>query len=142
MSGGLSSSERLQRLEQILTGSKLPRGGGAGDDRDAVSRQLETVPLERIQRLTAELLESRDRNDDIDAVTLRLLLNDYAAAVANLRVFVRQVAERVDAAADPLREARRFMWREVKRQERGTYRAGDRRTARTASPGPTQAPSV
>lgn len=117
MSATLTVSQRLQRLGQILADSKPTVSTFTADDRDAAARHLESVPFERIRRITADLLERGDsRNDDVDALAIRLLLNDYMAAVAHLRAVVRDAGRRIDAAAEPISATRRFVWRDEKLQ--------------------------
>ena len=124
MGAAPSPSEKLRRLEQILAGLQLPRVEVTGDEHDAALRQLESVPFERIVPLT-ELPGSRDRDDDVAAVEVRLLPNDYAAAVRDLRVFVAKAGERVDAAAPLLCDVRKFLWRATKATSRGGNAVGD-----------------
>ena len=113
----LTASQRLRRLERILAGSRIVPPAVAADERDPATRHLESVPLDRIRAL-AELLDPGDgSNDDIDAVTMRLLLNDYATAVAHLRAATREAGARLDAATGPVTEGRRFLWRDEKLRE-------------------------
>lgn len=110
------SSQRLRRLEQILADVKTSRPlVGAGAE-DAATLHLESVPLERIRQLS-ELLQAPDADDDVDRVTMRLLLNDYATAVAHLRAVSGDAAQRLDSATEPVNEVRRFLWREEKRKD-------------------------
>ena len=80
---------------------------------------------------------SHARENDVDAVAVRLLLNDYAAAVGHLRAFVAKAGERVDAAAVPLRPIRKFVWRGTKATDRGAKAVGDQTPEATpAEPAP------
>jgi hypothetical protein len=136
----LTPSQRLRRLEQILAESRPPVLGVPGNDWDAAVRQLEAAPFDRIQRITAELLQSHGPNDEVDAVAIRLLLNDYAAAVCQLRTFIRLTVERVDAAADPVGEARGAVRRETRARENRERVSGNTPGADVSSPEPSEAP--
>jgi hypothetical protein len=110
----IDPSQRLRRLERILAEAKAP-SAAAVNDCDAATARLASVPLERIRQITAELLRpSSTAGDDVDALTIRLLLNDYATAVTHLRAVVREAGERIDAAASPIKDTRRFLWRAEK----------------------------
>ena len=108
--------QRLRRLEQILSAPSAPtRAAAAGDGSDAGQRHLESVSLERIRQLTAEL-QARDgrAGDEIDALGARLLLNDYLSVLAHLRGIAREAGQRIDAAAESVGAVRRFLWRNGK----------------------------
>ena len=112
----MTASQRLRRLEQILSGSSAAPVA-AVDERDAATRHMESLPLERIRQLT-ELVDQRSTEaDEVDAVAMRLLLNDYAAAVGHLRAVTRDAGSRLDAAAGPVADVRRFLWRDEKLRE-------------------------
>ena len=108
-------AERLQRIEQILASSTPALTLAPLDPRDAATNHLQAAPLERMRQLTLELQARSDgAQEDVDALAMRLLLNDYSSAVAHLRAVARDAAERIDAAAAPLNEARRAIWRAEK----------------------------
>ena len=108
-------TERLQRLEQILSSSRPALTLTTLDARDAATNHLQAAPLERMRQLTVELQSRSDSGlDEVDALGMRLLLNDYATAVAHLRAVARDAGERIDAAATPLNESRRAIWRAEK----------------------------
>jgi hypothetical protein len=111
------TSARLAHLEHILS-QTTP---GSRNEADAADVHLASVPVERIRRLTAELQHDSSRQpDEIDALVMRLLINEYATAVAHLRAVARMAASRVDGAAAPMREARRALHRHAKNVEAGT----------------------
>ena len=116
MSGVNDLAERLLELDRILS---RERAASFSTEGDPVSLHLGAVPSERIRALTL-LLEGNTSagNDEIDAVAMRLLLNDYAAAVGHLRAVARIAATRIDEAATPVREAQLFMKRDLRREER------------------------
>lgn len=98
-------SPRLLELERVLA-----------RDRDAGS-----VRAERIRHYTAALQSSHGpdmSNDDVDLLTMRLLLDEYVIAVRHLRGVTDTAATTVDAAAKPVHESQKFIKREEKREER------------------------
>jgi len=59
---------------------------------------------QRILQLTTELQNRADVDaDEIDAVTMRLLLNDYVALVTDLRAIVQRAEAHTHAAAGALK---------------------------------------
>jgi hypothetical protein len=109
-------AERLLELDRILSRERAASFSGEGDP---VSLHLSAVPAERIRELTSLLGRTAgSENDELDAVTMRLLLNDYTSAVGHLRAVARSAATRIDDAAMPVREAQLFMKRDVRREER------------------------
>ena len=121
-----SAQDRLREIERIIaqTPSVVTSNQGA---EDPVAVHLADVPAARIRELT-RILNQRplEGNDDIDAVAMRLLLNDYMAAIAHLRAVARAAASLVDGAAAPVKQSQRFLRDEDRRQEK--------RPADTASP--------
>jgi hypothetical protein len=112
MSAREDAPRRLLDLERILAQSKTQTA--SAEDADPVMLHLGNVPADRIRRFTAELEGTRDGDDAVAAVTMRLLLNDYASAVAHLRAVARLAIGRIDAATTPIRECQKFMRREDK----------------------------
>jgi len=121
MSGTPRPSSRLARLDRILSASAAPVAARTTDtDPDQV--HLASVPLERIQALTLELQErSAHVTDEIDAITMRLLLNDFKAAVAHLRAVSNSVDTRLYTAGRDIHESRKVVRRE---EEMMAKRAG------------------
>ena len=108
MSPARETAARLLELEQILAQSR--NALAADRDADPVALHLADVPVERMRRFTSVLQQGAGGgNDEIDAVTMRLLLNDYTAAVGHLRAIARVAAAGIDAAAVPVRESQRFV---------------------------------
>ena len=102
---------RVSRLDRILSQAESapPRTG----DSDAGQVHLASIPLERIRGLTIELQErSPAVQDDIDAITMRLLLNDYKTAVAHLRAVTDRVGAQLQDAASQLSLTRKELRRE------------------------------
>ena len=122
MSALHKSSPRLARLDRILSQSPLHVATHATADTDPGQVHLTSVPLERIQALTTELQErSTVDADEVDAITMRLLLNDYKAAVAHLRAVANGADSRLLAVAAELHESRKKLRRE---EEMAAKRAG------------------
>jgi hypothetical protein len=111
VSAAFISSQRLRRLEQIL--AQPVRPGAQGPDADA--QHTANAALERIRQLSLTLEDrAGEPADDIDALAIRLLLNDYTFAVAQLRAVARDGGRRVDLAANAIVDVRRSLWREEK----------------------------
>jgi hypothetical protein len=117
---GVDGADRIARLERIVASAPPVVDPLTGTTPEAVTRHLAGIPLDRIRQLSEEL-EGPDHGDEIDALTIRLLLNDYIGAVARLRGVVRAAADRIDAAGSLVSEARGSVWREVKWRESGRY---------------------
>jgi hypothetical protein len=113
--------ERLRRIEQILASS--PTGSRtAGAELDVADVMLAAVTTDRIRQTMAEL----DRGtmvDAVDAVTMRLLLADYGAAVAGLRGVARTTEQRLDDLADSLRGGSRVIDRAENRDRKAGARS-------------------
>jgi hypothetical protein len=117
MSSQRDARDRLLALGRILSGEPGSPSPGA----DIVSLHLSAVAADRIRELSAAL-ETAHAGDEVDALAMRLLLNDYAAAVGHLRAVARAAAHRIDEAALPVREAQLFMKREARRDERSAMK--------------------
>lgn len=86
-----------------------------GNDADPAHVLLDRAPIERVRQVTSELQHrGAGDDDDVDAVTARLLLNDYAAAVTHLRAVVLFAEQRFEAATHLIEEARRLARRQQK----------------------------
>lgn len=117
VSSSSDTAPRLARLEQILAQTTSV----SRTDVHAADVHLSSVPAERIRRLTAELADESARHpDEVDALIIRLLLNEYVTAVGHLRAVARMAAARVDGAGLPMREARRALHRHTKSVEGST----------------------
>jgi hypothetical protein len=104
-------STRLSRLDRIL--SQAESSPTRAGDSDAGQVHLASIPLERIRGLTIELQErSFAVQDDIDAITMRLLLNDYKTAVAHLRAVTDGVGAQLQESASQLSLTRKELRRE------------------------------
>jgi len=107
------ASKRLQRLAEILARWTTVSGAKREASGDSVQFHLTSVPLERIRELTLELQPRTDIDiDEVDAVTMRVLLNDYAAAVTHLRAVASAADERLATASAGIGESREFLRRQ------------------------------
>jgi hypothetical protein len=118
--------DRLIEIERILAQTKFV--GGASDSAgNPVAVHLADVPATRIREFT-RILQQRplEANDDIDALAMRLLLNDYIAAVSHLRAVARVAASLIDGAAAPVKEIHRFLHADDKKRQRQSTETGTR----------------
>ena len=128
MSAAHDSSDRLVRLTQILNGTSAPHVTSTSD---AAEMHLRSVRLERIRELAAELdRRGGQTSEPVEGIAIRLLLDEYTAAVAHLRAVVRIAVNLVDSAPAPLKVVRKYVHQQVKRQEkrrdkRALMRTGD-----------------
>jgi len=100
-------SIRLALLEQILAQTAPGANALETGTEDTVDAHLSSVPLERIRRLTAALHESPSPSpDEVDAMIMGLLLNEYKTAVAHLRAVANEAASQIDDAGALSRQAR------------------------------------
>lgn len=100
---------RLAHLERILADTEAI---GPAAHADVAREHLNSLPVERIRRLTAELRGDTPRTaDHADIATIRQLLSDYSIAIGHLRAVARMAATTVDAAAEPIRNAHKMVHR-------------------------------
>lgn len=104
-------SVRLRQLEEILAQAR-PASHVDGQETNLVALNLSRVPMERIRQMTG-LLEQRlnDEIDAVDAVALRVLVNDFTAAVGQLRAVTRLTGEQLAGIAGAIKEAQRLVQR-------------------------------
>jgi len=120
VSAAHDASQRLVRLADILNAAGISR---VWSTTDAADPQLRSITLERIRRLTAELRQrSGQEPDDIDRVVTRLLLDEYAEAVAHLRAVARAAAERIDEAPRTIKDVGLYVHRRMKVERRERLR--------------------
>ena len=112
------SHERLAEIERLLAQTTSVMRA-TETDADPVGVHLAEVPEARIRVLTRMLQQQpTDGNDDIDVLAMRLLLNDYAAAVAHLRAVARVAASLVDGVTAPVRQGHRLLRLDDKRRQK------------------------
>ncbi len=110
------ASRRLMQLARILSDA---RPYAEGSTPDAVE-YMHGVRLQRIQHLTAQLDERAGCDiDGVDAVTMRLLLEEYAHALAPLRAAVREDSNALERSAAALRTDQRRANLLAEQQETG-----------------------
>ena len=115
--------DRLTEIERILaqttdvfTPSDSPQ--------DPVAVHLADVPTARIRAFTRMLQQQPfEANDGIDALAMRLLLNDYITAIAHLRAVARGAASLVDGAAVPVKQSQRLLRLEDRKQKKQEHPA-------------------
>jgi hypothetical protein len=118
-------STRIARLDQILAQSP-PHPASRSADVDPNQVHLSSVPLDRIHALTVELEQrSTVAPDDLDALTMRLLLNDYKAAVAHLRAVANSIDARLYATSNELHDIRKVLRREQEMTAKHAARGRD-----------------
>ena len=112
------SHDRLAEIERILAQTTF---AGASNDssHDPAAVHLADVPTARIRELT-RMLQHRpiEARDAIDAVAMRLLLNDYNVALTHLRAVAVVAASLVDGAAVPVKQTQRFLRLDDRRREK------------------------
>jgi hypothetical protein len=118
-------AQRLQRLEaRIATrphGDATPMNGS-----DVVDWRIRSVPLDRIAHLTIELQQrSGAEVDAVDALAMRLLLNDYTVATTHLRSVTRIAGQRMVMASSRLKDVRALVERELQQEAEGGRSSGD-----------------
>jgi hypothetical protein len=120
MSDHLELAARLQRLGRLLDECRVPVTVSAGPEADtAPTGILQIGPLDRIQRLTDEVrsgIECRPDADTLDVVTARLLLEDYAAAIRQLRTVADETGRSLGMVTRTVDKDRRFIQMERGRQ--------------------------
>ena len=125
MSTARNPSQRLIELERILA-QITPARASEDETAGSVAAHLAGVPADRIRQLTSALQRGlKDTTDEIDVVTMRLLLNDYIVGVGHFRAIARTAASRMDKAAEIIGEGQRFVHREQKREAQRAARRGD-----------------
>ncbi len=118
-------SRRLQRLEARV--ASRPRGDAApADSSDLVHWRMRSVPIDRIAHLTMELQQRSGADvDAVDALAIRLLLNDYTTSTTHLRAVTRTAGQRMVTASSRLKDVRAVVERELQREEAGGRSSGD-----------------
>jgi len=95
--------QRLLKIEQLLT-QTIALGGGNSADASPAREAL----AQRVRLLSGELKQSDGREpDEFDAITMRLLLNDYVLLVSTLRTLAREAETKVLSAGRLFKESRK-----------------------------------
>lgn len=115
-------SPRLLELERVLAHDRDSAAfAGNASVVDPVARHIGKVRVERIRHCTAALQPSHSADmstDDVDVLTMRVLLNEFVMAVRHLRAVTDMAATVVDEAMKPVRESHKIINHEKKREER------------------------
>lgn len=100
---------RVMRLAEILERFRAPEPSLSAANANPVAARLASIADERMRRLGALLKERIDEGDvdAADALLLRLLLDEYASAVRQLRAATKIIEQRLDAARTVVTKARR-----------------------------------
>ena len=111
--------KRLEQLEQLLVQYRPWFHDGTGDDVEAVTARIGTT-LQRLLQLTAAM-QRRDANGDdppdaLESVTIRLMLEDYASVLSDLRAVVRSAERQLSSVAAVVHDGGRIVREERKRQ--------------------------
>lgn len=119
-------SERLRRLEAYIAARPPHRDPPSTNSSDLADWHMRSVMLDRIARLTMELQQRGNAAiDAVDALEMRLLLEDYTTSTRHLRAVTRIAKEGIGTAASHLRAVRTNIERELSRQEEGRLSSGD-----------------
>lgn len=114
--------QRLLRIEQLLTQTVTLGGGNVADP----ARTREDL-AKRIRLLTDELKQHDGRDADVfDAITMRLLLNDFVLLISSLRALGHDAEMKLLAAGGALKDSRRRFEQQHKLQLRREAREAER----------------
>jgi hypothetical protein len=118
-------SRRLQRL-QAYVAAKPPQADPTATSSDLADWHMSSVMLDRIAHLTMELQRRGDAViDAVDALEMRLLLNDYTASTTHLRAVTRIAKARIATASSRLKGVRKTIERDLQREEERRRSSGD-----------------
>ena len=108
------AARRLAQLARILSDARPYSEAATADP----AEHLHQVRLQRIQDFTAQLDDSDGRGIDVvDAVAMRLVLDQYASVVAHLRAAARERAATLGRLAAQLRTDRRLVDEQLAQRE-------------------------
>jgi hypothetical protein len=108
------SSRRLGELVRILDETS-PRDIGLTHD---TADHLERLRLQRIERLAAQLGERTGPDvDNVDAVAMRVILDEYSHIVADLRTAAAEGAKVLENVAAAVSADRRLLDERLKPRE-------------------------
>ena len=114
---------RLNRLESLLTRQAVAqetdaRRPGASADQPAIDG-ISAVGVERLRALTAEVRERMNSSDldDLDGITMRLLLDEYRRVFGRVRAAVRATEHSLRQSHATVHESQRYIDRELRHLE-------------------------
>jgi hypothetical protein len=106
--------------------SRASRDATPTNTSDLVDWRMRSVPLDRIAHLTIELQQRGTAAvDAVDALAMRLLLNDYTVATTHLRAVTRIAGQRMASASSHLKDVRALVERELQPEEESGRSSGD-----------------
>ena len=109
------ASRRLAQLARILSDAR-PHGDVSTTD---LAEHLHQVQLQRIQGFTAQLDDGDGRSiDAVDAVAMRLVLDEYSRVGAQLRAAARERAATLRSRAAQLRTDRQLVEGQLAHREK------------------------
>jgi hypothetical protein len=119
-------SRRLQRLQACVAAKPSQAETTSTNGSDLADWHMRSVVLDRIAHLTMELQRRGDAViDAVDALEMRLLLNDYTASTTHLRAVTRIAKEGIATASSQLRGVRKTIERDLQREEESRRSSGD-----------------
>ena len=119
-------SRRLQRLQSYVAAKPPQADPTSSNSSDMADWHMRSVMVDRIAHLTMELQRRGDAViDAVDALEMRLLLNDYTASTTHLRAVTRIAKEGMATASSQLRGVRKTIERDLKREEESRLSSGD-----------------
>ena len=119
-------SRRLQRLQSYVADKAPQADPTSTNSADVADWHMRSVMLDRIAHLTMELQQRSDAAiDAVDALEIRLLLNDYTASTTHLRAVTRIAKQGISTASSQLSGARTIIERELQREEESGRSSGD-----------------
>ena len=119
-------SRRLQRLQSYVADKPPQADPTSTNSADVADWHMRSVMLDRIAHLTMELQQRSDAAiDAVDALEIRLLLNDYTASTTHLRAVTRIAKQGISTASSQLSGARTIIERELQREEESGRSSSD-----------------
>ena len=106
---------RLEQLERLLVEYRPSFRDDTGDEAKVTAARID-VMVQRVRQLTTAMeRRNSDINDPLDRVTMRLLLEDYAAVLSRLRASVRRADQLLSSVERTVTDGHRIARRESKR---------------------------
>ena len=119
-------SRRLQRLQAYVAAKPPQADPTSTNSSDLADWHMRSVMLDRIAHLTMELQRRGDAAiDAVDALEMRLLLNDYTVSTTHLRAVTRIAKEGIATASSQLKGVRKTIERDLQREEERRRSSGD-----------------
>jgi hypothetical protein len=110
--------QRLEELERLLVQHRPWFRDNSGNGVEAVDARIGRT-LDRLRQLTTAMQRRNSDNDDpLDRVTMRLMLEDYAAVLSHLRASVRTAEQLLSSVATTVTDGHRIVRRQSKRRSR------------------------